>query len=720
MVFCPFLGINLGVCRQEAIFICFQVGKEKSAENTIFAFQKAVIMRTYQQDNNQPSVNFTTIEDVCKDYPVVHRMEVILGAYIKNGNPVEIIITLEEGQEDTLLVMPQAQDWEESVKHFPLVKILHLEHHFKFLYELLEAENKLSALEGLFIGSSRYAYYDKLMLPLPKESVVRIGVLPCLKNLKITLRQDVILKSALPCLEELHLQNCHKVHLIEVLEKLNPAVLRSLYLFSITDLYFEKPKKKNSRAKFNPDVRFEALDRFVNLSYLNISYINIPKLPFSLLPFQALHTLMLNQTNLQTFPIETIELPALKEINLTGSPVLKKKVLRSTNDVIKLYQYFRKENLPTADRYALMHILLEQSEVTKDFSIDDLLRLLVLAKYDFLQNKIVVLCERALPTPALNPQEIQEIALVGKLPAMSLESVQEFLAPHGINLTAQITPQTQVICLGASSTAAQIKRLIKRKKEQSSLVLCFASQMQDLMHRLETPYLSQEVDATIVDNLHNLLQSAERTNTLLAYQIMQNGGMPPLFFEYLCLILLSTRVGTSRELSKLLQKYATPPQYAVIEKAKKIGYQSREAVLLFLSSPEFDMGNIIRATYHFFAHVDTDASFFNLLKKCFWQVEGERLERVLDYYMEGKHLLLTYAQHHIGKFPKTLAGNPRLVTLEVSYELVRYSPYRKVVNSLPNLQKITIHFSSVSLEYFEEEKNKYIDAFPNIEVVLLR
>lgn len=558
-----------------------------------------------------------------------------------------------------------------------------------------------------------------------EPQILTIPALSRLNTLMLSGWAGVEWAGKLEVLHYLHLSRQETLTLPAMLDELNPAKLTQLYLESIKDLQFhtniEKPKGRAKKAVVIPP--FEGFKVFENITYFGLYNNKIYALPFQLTDFPKLQSLDLSSNKLTTFPKEILYLPALTKLELKGTTIVKNKDVKGGSELLKLKKDFETKKIAHTDRELLLQILAEGEQVGKDLDLAELFRLSTLTTHTGILRRIASLSEKAhTQNPFEHTPDIAHIAVVGKTPAMTFESVKDFFSSYNILITNKITDKTQIVCIGEKPLPAQIELLAQRK-----LPLALPTQLKAHMAKLETPYLT-ESEEDIIKNLETLLLSEDEHNIVLALQMMKNGGLPELFFEFLCLQCARNQWSCKKELMSILEKYATPSQFISLKKVSSIIGRRTNYLRDFINLPDFDTERMVKCALRFYTPHKSGRQhdyFLYTLKGAIWHTTAEALELLLDHYLQvDGTLIMENTSMALANIPPTLSQNPRIKKMMVLETLLKRNT-AKVINSLPNLTEIEILFhlpmhleKAEELVYMQEKLAKYQTSFPKKTIVL--
>jgi|GEM_PF-4675339 len=656
---------------------------------------------------------YTTLSEIVNDYPLIYAVN-ISNIDLKVAIYVNVSIKQEGDVSWTFLDTSPSVGSLEGINNLP--QITHLDFSdkdFSKINKLFE-NNSLLNLTSLEIG---FIKTDKIL----GNSALRLPKYLNLKELTLYGWKEVHFESYLEQLTTLRLLYCDRIFLPDILSKLNPKNLTFLEIFNIKKLLFFDDTNIKKRTKKEPETRvFKALQDFTNLTYLGLRNNRLDKLPFSLAPFQKLEILNIAKNKLTDIPIDFLYLPALKRIDIRGTPIIKQKTIRGGNELIKMMRHFDKKNIENAEREILIKILLEDKNIEALTSIESLLHLLTLVENPALAMKLIALCEtKVVQNPFQNNQSITHITLLGKLPAISTKDAQAFFEGYQIKLETKITPETQIVCIAGKPNETQILAIHKSETAKRTFEFCFPTHLKNFMAQLDTPYLTIS-ESEITQNLQNLLQSGDENNALLAFQMMKNGGLPALFFEFLCIQLIRNNWGCKKELVILLEKYATHTQFMLIKKLKNSCNDFQKDIQLLLRSPNFDTKKIVKSVFKFYRDEQPMKKFDRflfILNGEIWKTDKEAVDLVVDHCLKADGTLFINNEFsNITKIPATLKGNTAIIKLIVKDKLIQTNVSKEIVKSMPNLQALEVLCKKEDLV---EKKTIYQSFFKNMIITFV-
>ena len=656
------------------------------------------------------------MDDVLKEYPNLYGLQIHQAYYSDDKRKVNISICLKEEfwQTNWISVLTGGihTDWFEGLEKYSTLKGLDISSNQSAAIASIFSENSFPYLERLSLSLNPYAgkQEDKFSHKLIFKS------LPALKTLLLYDCENFEILDALPALEELRLIHMGNLNLPAVLKFVSPEKLTYLEVWNSSNVQF-----------IDQDTAQNPLYDFVNLTHLSLQNNRFKTLPISLEHFPKLKILNLSHNKFTTFPDSFLSLPALEKMDVSGTPIVKNRVIKGGSEIVKLLQHCHAQNISIEDRKKLFHILIEHKTNDTALPLEEILRLYTLAHNDNLQRKLIALAENALPqNPLEKAGKVSHIALVGKMPALNWREQQSFFKNHGITLTNQYTPETQIVCIGEKADAQQIQLVLESKAHQQALIICFPTHLKALMHQLETPYLV-ESDSNVSDNLKNLLQSEDSNNILLALQMIRNGGLPHLFLEYLCFQLARkqhTWWDLKKELLFILEKYATPAQFIVIKKIAN-AFDVKDNISKLLHATEFEPSKVIEAVFYFFPEENIDRYkdyFLYCLKAEIWQTKDKVFEQVLMHYLgaDGK-LTISNQNEALKRIPQDLKKNPHILYLAIDENLLQTKVAKDLVKTLPNLTTLEVLYPQRLLyppAEIQKKHEAYATYFPKLTVVM--
>lgn len=535
---------------------------------------------------------------------------------------------------------------------------------------------------------------------------IALPALPQLETLTLYGWEEVRLTDRLEHIKRFGILRTGKVVLPTLLSQLNPDTLTSLTIQHIRNLVFFPDLQKPKRGESLPT--FTDLEAFTHLKHLGVASNKFKKMPFALAPFHALESLDLATNKFEVFPDDFLELKHLQKIDISATPLVKNKIIKGGNELVKLITSFEENKVSGEERRVLFGILTEKENLEQSLTLQDLLRFSVLTTNSNLLRKIIALCEKKVtenPLDALS--DIKHITLLGKMPAITFPQLKSFFEAHGIVVQNKITAKTQAVCVGEKPNAQEIEGLLQTYQH---LPICFPTHLKGYMQQLETPYLATS-DEEVTHNLELLLLSEDESNVVLALQMMKTGGLPELLFEYLCFKVIENNWKYRKETLNLLEKYATSAQFMVIKKISGNYNDYKKNLQWLIDSPEFDNTSLVACALKFFTHQKTNyfqRRFLYMLKGILWQTEGKAFELLLNHYLqENGTLILENESMDLNKIPASLAGNPnikKIILVETFLGKQSQKAGKTILNSLPNLREIEVLSKLHKYAYDSEEE----------------
>jgi Leucine-rich repeat (LRR) protein len=577
---------------------------------------------------------------------------------------------------------------------------------------------KLKKVQCLRVNFDSTSEKNKPTLTIPS--------MPCLQILTCFGWHEVKLAEKIENLHRIAFYSTQQLNLPALLEKLNPQVLTHFHVQFTNNLQFFPDLKKPKKGEILPTfTRFEA---FVNLEHLGVPSHRLKELPFSLVPFTRLTHLDISTNPLTTFPDDFLDLPRLENVDISSTSIVKNRLIRGGSELMKLIASFNTHQVSSKDRKILFAILLENKAVEENIALPDILRLLPVVENSNLLRKVLALGERKTPNPMV-VGKVTNIALIGKLPATNTQEIKAFFKNYNIQIQTKITAQTQIVCIGEQLRIADWEALLA---DISKYTVCFPSHLKEFMTQLETPQFAT-LEPESVQNLETLLQSEDETNVLLALQMLKHGGLPDLIFEFLCLKLVRNDWNCRKELLQILEKYASPAQFAILKKFAGQFYDFEKYLTWLFESPDFNQLKLTQVAFKFFTHEKSEyyrRNFLRNLKALVWRTTGEALECVLDRYVqENGTLILENESMALKEIPTVLTGNLRIKNVIVLETLFKKAPKKAytILQSLPNLTSIEIlyvapsHLSKEAQEILPTQlEAKYQQIFAKQKVIVTR
>lgn len=538
-----------------------------------------------------------------------------------------------------------------------------------------------------------------------KDLVAYIPNLPTLRTVEVVNCHNPLFESPLS-LEAFAIRYSYQVDIDDLARQLNPETLEHLTVMSTKHI-----KSTNKEAVF-PRLKF------VEMSY---NFEGLRQFPCALEGCRALETLILKHNRLATLPASMSGLTALKKLDLEGNPLRTKKIIAQETDIIALIQ---QDTAPDI-KQKLWAILLEDTKVTKKYTLFELLTLLIHTTQKNLLKKIHTLLESKFKQ---NPLEglpaFTRVALVGKLPAMAVAEVKNALKPHNITLEARMSAQTEVVCVGEGATPEAIGELLAMPKKP---VICLPTHFKTFLQTLEKPYLADTAE-DMAEHLGNLLINNDKANVVLALQMIKTGGLPAGFLEFLYLLWFEGG-DCQEEIEEVLRRYSTFAQFEAIHKyIIKTDFRGLDELF---KSKYFNQVDLVKMALRYFLprlKQDTNNSLLWHLGKKLWSLKGVLIEQVVEHHLQTDGTLLLGLYQFSFKIPTVLIGNDRVKKLVVQRDFNLYQPrtLQKLIESLPALTDLVVlvpfleDFTQEENTIFQQqEKESYERKYPALHIYIV-
>lgn len=528
----------------------------------------------------------------------------------------------------------------------------------------------------------------------------------------------------LPTLRTLHLSLCHTPQIEGVLS-LDTCFIGQANQIDIADLASHLNPNTLQRLSITQTNNIHIptkLPSFPHLKLLNleVNYDGLRQIPFALEDCKELETLYLNNNQYIALPASILTLKNLKNLNLTTTRLKTNNIIEKESDIIDFIQ----QDYPQDIKEKLWAILIEDKKITQKLKLDELLQLLVSTTHKKILKKINILLEAKFKhNPLDSLPALRAMALVGKLPAMSLTEARTALKPHNITLTSNITTDTQAVCIGEEANPAIITALLAMPEKP---VICLPTHLKTYLYALEKPYLTDTTE-DISENLGNLLATHDKGNIMLALQMIKTGGLPPMFLEYLCLLWLEGGEW-HKNIKEVLKKYTTSAQFDAI--AKQINSNNYEQSLKGLfKSKHLNAFYLVEVALRYFVprrNKSNSNAFLWHIEKILWSLKGALMEKVIAHNLDANGTLAlssTYQFHF--KIPDVLIGDQRVKKLIIpnDFEVYQRLILRKLIASLPALTDLVILVpyneyatQEENLEYQMEEKEIFEMKYPALRI----
>jgi hypothetical protein len=526
--------------------------------------------------------------------------------------------------------------------------------------------------------------------------IIFIPNLPTLRTLRLSGRSSYIFEGILS-LDSCMIERGRDIAIEATLQQLNPETLQRL---TVIDTY----------GTLSSPLVFPSFPR---LHFLDISGNKFSQLPPIFEVCKQLQTLILENTDIVNLPARMLEMTALNTLKLDKTPLKNGKIIENEADIIALIQ----QDTTLDIKQKLWAILLEDKEVTQNFSLIELFQLINATKQEVIIQKIILLCEENTPqNPLDNVPTFTQITLLGVLPAMLSREAKRILEAHKIVISSSISGNTEVVCIGETPNLSEITKLLAMPQKP---IICLPTHLKAYIYTLEKPYLIQADEATI-DNLRHLLTSDNKANILLALQIIKTGGLPPTFLEHLCLMWLKDDNVNQKNkdyvetIRKVIQTNCSSVQYLAIYRIIKSPDDKDKCLDNLLECKHLNPFYLLDVMLQYFIPKKYDAMYERLrIKEKIWKLKGALSKKVVAHYTkpDGTFIMPPFPNSDVYS---TLAGSDCIKNLVLHISVYNKPDAHNLILSLPALTELTIQNRFADSKFKKSCENTYPHLIINV------
>ncbi len=390
---------------------------------------------------------------------------------------------------------------------------------YRYLTELPHEISFLHRLHSLHIHNcTRLQYLPTELGDLPQLHTLQITTikqlpkgLGQLANIDTLLLSDSLLLKSTNWNRLLPLTNLRTLKLSNCLSNWQPLPTQ---IFKLTNL--EALHLPNNQLITLP----EEIQQLQALKTLDLSYNPLSNFPAFVLQLPALQTLVLPASALANFPSSSLGLQHIANLTITDSKQVDKTAVRL---FLQLLRHSKKHAYSNALQQLILDAIRDRKQLrsyTKKklfLLLDSHLSVLQSEALELLKNKL-------LPTRSacLFIAKGSKIIVQGNLKG-SLSALQLRIEEQGWQLGKKVTAATQYILIGRKPNRAKWQKIAPKATLLTEKMLLAHLQ------QLHTPYLLASANKNTTEQLQNITQlllSADNNNVLLAIDLLQAGGIP--------------------------------------------------------------------------------------------------------------------------------------------------------------------------------------------------
>lgn len=390
---------------------------------------------------------------------------------------------------------------------------------YRYLTELPHEISFLHRLHSLHIQNcTRLQYLPTELGDLPQLHTLQITTikqlpkgLGQLANIHTLLLSDsLLLKSTnwnrllpLTNLRTLHVSNC-----------LNNWANLPMQIFKLTNL--EALHLPNNQITTLP----QEIQQLQALKTLDLSYNPLSSFPAFVLQLPALQTLVLPASAIANFTSSSLGLQHIANLTITDSKQVNKTAIRL---FLQLLRYSKKHAYSNALQQLILDTIRDKKQL-RTYTKKKLF-LLLDSHLSVLQSEALEQLENKLLPPhsaCLFIAKGSKIIVQGNLKG-SLSALQLQLAEQGWQLGKKVTATTQYILIGTKPNRDKWQKIAPKATLLTEKMLLAHLQ------QLHTPYLLASANENTTEQLQNITQlllSADNSNVLLVIDLLQAGGIP--------------------------------------------------------------------------------------------------------------------------------------------------------------------------------------------------